>query len=126
MEKPKDLYDKIVESIDTKHQTGEEIFNFLKNMVSRTGPSQEDVLDSHFKIPLKLTPEFGVDVFSYIYRMEEDSLELYLPDVALSLDGEVLKPKNGVYTIKPGLVKINYSGQVYTIIVIREGGISDG
>ncbi len=126
MEKPKDLYDKIVDSIDSRHQTGEEIFNFLKNMAARTGASQADILDSHFKIPLKLTPEFDVGVFSYIYRMEEESLELYLPDVALSQDGEVLKPKSGVYTIKPGLVKINYSGQVYTIIVLRERGISDG
>ncbi len=45
----------------------------------------------------------------------------YLPDVSLSLDGVVLKPNKGVYDIKPGLVKIKYNGQVYTIVMTRAG-----
>ena len=119
VEKPRELYDRILESIDSKPQTAEEIFNFLKTVAARHGVPHEDVLDSQFNIPLKLTPEFDVGVFNYIHHMEQDSLELYLPDVALSLDGNVLKPSNGVYTLKPGLVKIKYCEQVYTIIVLK-------
>ena len=119
VEKPKELYDKILGSIDSKPQTGEEIFNFLKTMVNRSGVPQADVLDSHFTIPLKFTPEFDAGIFSYIYRMEEDSLQLSLPDVVLSLNGTLLRPDNGIYTIKPGLVKIKSGEQVYTIITIR-------
>lgn len=119
VEKPKELYDRIIESIGSEPQTAEEIFNFLKNMATRTGDIQENVLDSHFRIPLKLTPEFDVGVFSYICYVEGDYLELYLPDVALSQDGEVLKPNHGMYTLKPGLVKVKYNEQVYTIVLIR-------
>ncbi len=119
VEKPKELYDRILESIDSKPQTAEEIFNFLKSMANRSGVPQEDVLDSHFSIPLKLTPEFDAGVFSYIHHLEGDSVDLYLPDVALSINGNVLKSDNGLYTIGPGLMKIKYGEQVYTIIMIR-------
>lgn len=119
VEKPKEFYDKILARIDSKPQTGEEIFSFLKNMT--IGSSKGSALDSAFNIPLKLTPEFDVGIFNYIYRMEEDTVQLYLPDVALSLNGSVLKPDNDMYKIKPGLVKIKYNGQVYTIIAIRAG-----
>lgn len=119
VEKPKELYDKIIDTIDSKLQTGEEIFSFLKTMATGSESVRGDVMDSHFKIPLKLTPEFNVGIFSYIHQMEEDSLELYLPDVSLSLNNEVLKPAHGVYSIKPGLVKVNYNEQVYTIVMIK-------
>ena len=115
VKKPSEFYDKIVDNLSSEPQTAEEMFGVLKSLVK--GGTQEDVLDSHFNIPLKLTPKFDVGVFSYIYRMEGD--KLYLPDVALSLDGVVLKPSNGVYSIKPGLVSIKYNGQVYTIMVIK-------
>lgn len=120
VEKPTDFYKSIIDSIDSRPQTGEEMFNFLKNMADRSGKAQqEDALDFHFKIPLKLTPGFDVGVFNYVYRMEEDLLELYLPDVNLSLDNQMLKPVNGVYTLKPGLVRVKYNGQVYTIVLTR-------
>ena len=48
-------------------------------------------------------------IFSYIYQMEEETLKLYLPDVALSLDGVVLKPIKVCTLIKPGLVNIKYN-----------------
>jgi hypothetical protein len=117
VEKPKELYDKIIESVDAKPQSEEEIFHFLKNMGNRAENSKMDVLNSNFKISLKLTPEFDVGIFSYICYMEGDSLELYLPDVVLSLNGEVIKPENGMFNLKPGLVKIKYNEQVYTIII---------
>jgi hypothetical protein len=120
VEKPKELYDKIIESVDAKPQSEEEIFHFLKNMGSRK--ENPDPLDLNFKIPLKLTPEFDVGIFSYICYMEGDSLELYLPDVVLSLNGEILKPENGLYTLRPGLVKIKYGEQIYTIILIGSNG----
>ncbi|KLU65728.1 hypothetical protein DEAC_c23580 [Desulfosporosinus acididurans] len=119
VEKPKELYDKIIESIESKPQSGEEMFHFLKSMVSGNGNTQAYPFDSQFTIPLKLTPAFDVGVFSYIYSMDEDSLELCLPDVSLSLNGELLKPANGIYHLKPGLVKINYGGQVYTIMLVK-------
>jgi hypothetical protein len=122
VEKPKELYDKIIESIDAKPQSEEEIFHFLKNMGNRTENIKKDVLDSNFKIPLKLTPEFDVSIFSYICYMEGDTLELYLPDVVLSLNGEILKPESGMYTLRPGLVKIKYGEQIYTIILIGTNG----
>jgi len=115
MEKPKELYDKIIESVDSKPQSEEEIFYFLKTMGNRKENS--DLFDSNFKIPLELTPEFDVGIFSYICYMEGDSLELYLPDVVLSLNGTVLKPKNGMYTLKSGLLKIKYGEHVYSIII---------
>jgi hypothetical protein len=108
-----------MDSLYSEPQTAAEMFSFLKSVAKRS--HQGDVLDSQFRIPLTLTPEFDVGVFSYIYRMEEETLKLYLPDVALSVDGEVLKSSNGVYTLKPGLVKIKYSGQVYTIVMIWAG-----
>lgn len=117
MEKPKELYDKILNSMDAKAQTGEEIFSFLRNLAA--GDAHEGVQDSQFKIPLKLTPEFDVGIFSYIYRMKEENFTLYVPDVVLSLNGTVLKPESGRYTLKPGLVKIKYGEQVYTIIATR-------
>jgi len=120
MEKPKELYDKIIESVDAKPQSEEEIFYFLKNMGNRK--ETPDPLDSNFKIPLKLTPEFDVSLFSYICYMEGDSLELYLPDVVLSLNGEILKPESGMYTLRPGLVKIKYGEQIYAIILIGTNG----
>lgn len=116
VEKPQEFYNKILEGLEAKPQTSEEMFNFLKNMASVT---QGDVLDSHFNIPLKLTPDFDVGVFSYIYHMEVETEEVYLPDVALSLDSNLLKPVNGVYTLKPGFVKIRYNNKVYTIIMLR-------
>jgi hypothetical protein len=119
VEKPSEFYDKIVDSISSGPQTEEDMFSFLKSIAK--GGTQVDVLDSQFKIPLKLMPEFDVGVFSYIYWMEEEMLELYLPDVVLSMDGEVLKPTKGVYTIKPGLVNSKYNGQVYAIVMIRAG-----
>lgn len=94
------------------------MLNFLKNLAARNG-DQGNILDSHFNIPLNLTPEFDVGIFNYIYRMESKAVNVYLPDVALSIDGDVLRPNNGMYTIKPGLVKINYNGQVYTIVFLR-------
>ena len=120
VEKPKELYDKIIESVDAKPQSEEEIFHFLKNMGNRK--ETPDLLDSNFKIPLELTPEFDVGIFSYICYMEGDSLELYLPDVVLSLNGELMKPANGMFTLRPGLVKIKYGQQVYTIILIGTNG----
>ena len=120
VEKPKELYDKIIESIDSKPQSEEEIFHFLKNMGNRK--ENPDPFDSNFKIPLKLTPEFDVGIFSYICYMKGDSLELYLPDVVLSLNGEVIKPENGMFNLKPGLVKIKYGEQIYTIILIGTNG----
>jgi hypothetical protein len=119
VEKPSEFYEKIVDSLSSEPQTAEDMFNFLKN-VSK-GDSQVDVLDSQFNIPLKLTPEFDVGILSYIYSMEAETLKLYLPDVALSLDGVVLKQNKGVYAIKPGLLKIKYNGQVYTIVTIWAG-----
>jgi hypothetical protein len=119
VEKPKELYDKIVNSIEARPQTGEEIFQFLKSMASRSGNPPREILNSHFIIPLKLTPDFNAGVFSYIYRIEEETFTLYLPDIVLSLDGTVLKPENGMYTLTPGLVKIKYGEQVYSIIITR-------
>jgi hypothetical protein len=119
VEKPLEFYDKIVDSLSAEPQTAEDMFNFLKSVAK--GDPQCDVLDSQFNIPLKLTPEFDVGIFSYIYQMEEETLKLYLPDVALSLDGIVLKPSKGMYSINPGLVNIKYNGQVYTIIMIWAG-----
>ncbi len=119
VEKPSEFYDQIVDSFTSEPQTAEEMFSFLKNVAK--GGLQGDVLDSQFNIPLKLTPDFDVSVFSYIYRMEKETLNLHLPDVALSLDGLVLKPNGGTYILKQGLVKINYRGQVYTIVMIWSG-----
>ncbi|SPF48427.1 hypothetical protein SBF1_4140011 [Candidatus Desulfosporosinus infrequens] len=119
VEKPSEFYDKIVDSLTSEPQTAEEMFNFLKNVAN--GDTQVDVLDSQFNIPLKLTPKFDVGIFSYIYQMEAETLKLYLPDVALSLDGVVLKPNNCMYVIKQGLVNIKYNGQVYTIVMLRAG-----
>lgn len=119
IEKPSEFYDKIVDSISSGPQTAEEMFEFLKS-VAKEG-SITNVLESKFSIPLKLTPEFDVGVFSYIYRMEEETLELYLPEVGLSVDGVVMKPIKGMYSIKPGLVNIKYNGQVYTIVMIWTG-----
>jgi hypothetical protein len=119
VEKPTEFYDKIVDSLTSEPQTAEEMFNFLKSVAK--GDTQVDVLDSQFNIPLKLTPTFDVGIFSYIYSMEAETLKLYLPDVALSLDGVVLKPSNGMYVIKSGLVNIKYNGQVYTIVMIWAG-----
>lgn len=119
VEKPFEFYDKIVNSLGAEPQTAAEMFNFLKSIAK--GGSQDEALDSRFHIPLKLTPEFDVGVFSYIYWMEAETLKLYLPDVALSLDGEVLKPNNCMYFIKAGLVNIKYNGQVYTIVMIWAG-----
>ncbi|SPF53380.1 hypothetical protein SBF1_660021 [Candidatus Desulfosporosinus infrequens] len=119
VEKPSEFYDKIVNNLSSEPQTAEDMFSFLKNVAK--GGTQDKVLNSRFHIPLKLMPEFDVGVFSYIYWMEAETLELYLPDVALSLDGEVLKPNNCMYFIKAGLVNIKYNGQVYTIVMIRAG-----
>ena len=119
VEKPSEFYDQIVDSFTSEPQTAEEMFSFLKN-VAKGGP-QDETFDSRFHIPLKLTPDFDVGVFSYIYRMEKETFNLHLPDVALSLDGLVLKPNGGTYTLKPGLVKLNYRGQVYTIVMIWSG-----
>jgi hypothetical protein len=117
IEKPSEFYDKIVGSLSSSSQSAEEMFEFLKGIAK--GGTQDEALDSRFRIPLKLTPEFDVGVFSYIYSMEEDTLKLHLPDVALSLDGVVLAPVKNVYSIRPGIVNIKYSGQVYTIVIIR-------
>jgi len=119
VEKPSEFYDKIVGSISTDSQSAEEMFEFLKG-IAKCG-TQDEALDSRFRVPLKLTPEFDVGVFSYIHHMEKETLKLYLPDVALSMDGVVLKPNKGMYAIKPGLVKIKYIGQVYTIVMIWAG-----
>ncbi|SPF53287.1 hypothetical protein SBF1_6510002 [Candidatus Desulfosporosinus infrequens] len=120
VEKPSEFYDKIVNSLSAEPQTAEDMFSFLKSVAK--GDHQIDALESKFNIPLKLTPKFEVGVsFSYIHWMEEETFELYLPDVSLSQDGVVLKPNKGVYDIKPGLVKIKYNGQVYTIVIIRAG-----
>ncbi|MHB1654126.1 MAG: hypothetical protein ACYCVD_16870 [Desulfitobacteriaceae bacterium] len=119
VEKPSEFYDQIMDSLSSEPQTAEEMFSFLKS-VAKGGP-QGDVMDSQFNIPIKLTPDFDVGVFSYIYRMKEETLKLHLPDVALSRDGEIIKPSHGVFTLKPGLVKIKYNGQVYTIVIIRAG-----
>lgn len=119
VEKPSEFYDKVVDSINAEPQTAEEMFNILKNVGK--GGVQGDVFDSKFNIPLKLTPTFDVSLFNYIHWMNQDILTLYLPDVALSLDDVVLKPNKGMYFIKPGLVKIKYNGQVYTIVMTRFG-----
>lgn len=116
---PKEFYDSILDKLDSKPQTEAEIFNFLKGIASRTGDAQADILNLHFNIPLKLTPEFDVGVFNYIYRMESDTQDLYLPDVALSVNGTLLTPNNGIYTIKPGLLRIKYNEQIYSIVVVR-------
>ncbi len=68
--------------------------------------------------PIQLTPEFDVGVFNCINLMEENTSQLYLPDVAISVNGNVLKPDDGVFTIGPGLIKIKYNEQVYTIIIL--------
>jgi len=119
VEEPTEFYDKIVGSLFSESQSAEEMFSFLKS-IAKGGP-QVDILDSHFNIPLKLTPEFDVGIFSYIYRMEEKTLNIYLPDVSLSVNGVVLKPDKGMYAITPGLVNIKYNGQVYTIVMIWAG-----
>ena len=119
VEKPSEFYDKIMGNLGSEQQTAEEMFSFLKSVAK--GDHQGDVLDSRFNIPLKLTPEFDVGVFSYIYRMEKEPFKLYLSDVAVSLDGIVLKSNGGAYTIEPGLVKIKYNAQVYTIVIIKAG-----
>ncbi|SPF51605.1 hypothetical protein SBF1_5200003 [Candidatus Desulfosporosinus infrequens] len=118
VEKPTEFYDKIVNNLSAEPQTAEDMFSVLKNVTKGT---QDGALDSRFHIPLKLMPDFDVGVFSYIYWMEAETFKLYLPDVALSLDGEVLKPNNCMYFIKAGLVNIKYNGQVYTIVMIRAG-----
>lgn len=119
VEKPSEFYDQIMDSLSSESQTAEEMFSFLKS-VAKGGP-HGDVLDSKFNIPLKLTPEFDVGVFSYIYRMDVEAFKLHLPDVVLSVDGVVIKPNKGAYDLNPGLVKIKYNGQVYTIVMIRVG-----
>jgi len=119
VEKPSEFYDKIVNSLSVEPQTASEMFSFLKS-VAKGGP-QSGALDSCFHIPLKLTPEFDVGVFSYIYRMGEETIKLQLRDVALSMDGSLLRPIRGVYSLKPGLVKIKYGDQVYTVVMIGAG-----
>ncbi|SPF45348.1 hypothetical protein SBF1_3250008 [Candidatus Desulfosporosinus infrequens] len=119
VEKPTEFYEKIVNNLSSEPQTAEDMFSFLKSVAK--GGTQVDVLDSQFKIPLKLMPEFDVGVFNYIYWMEEETFNLYLQDVSLSLDGVVLTPVKDVYTLKSGLVNIKYNGQVYTIVMIGAG-----
>ncbi|MDR3586850.1 MAG: hypothetical protein P4L59_16285 [Desulfosporosinus sp.] len=116
MEKPSEFYDKIVGSLSFEAQSGEDMFEFLKSMML---DPVENVLDFKFNIPLVLTPEFDVGVFSYIYRLEEETLTLHLPEVAVSLDGVVLAPVKDVYTLGPGLVNVKYLSQLYTILVFR-------
>jgi hypothetical protein len=118
VEKPKELYDRIIASIEAKPQSAEEMFGFLKSMATR-GKTSEDILESHFNIPLKLTPEFDVGIFHYICLMEAETITLYLLDVHLSLNSVLLKPENGMYTLGPGMVKIKYNDRVYTIVMIR-------
>ncbi|SPF51123.1 hypothetical protein SBF1_50007 [Candidatus Desulfosporosinus infrequens] len=83
--------------------------------------SRPIIIGSNFSIPLKLTPSFDVGIFSYFYKMQNDSEKLFQPDVALSIDGTLLKPKDGTYAIRPGIMKIKYCGQVYTIVALRSG-----
>ena len=119
--KPQEFYEQVLESLDAKPQSGADIFGFLKNMASMAGKSQENI-NAGFRIPLKLTPEFDVNVFSYIYRAESGVLELYLPDVALSINGVMLKSENGLYVINLGpssMVNIKYESVVYAIVIIR-------
>jgi len=116
--KPQEFYEEIIKSIDQKPQSGAEIFEFLKGLAAMAGEEQVN-LDSYFSIPLKLTPEFNVAIFNYVYRLKNDTENLYQPDVALSIDGEFIKPNNGVYIIRSGLIKIKYENQVYTIIAIK-------
>jgi len=117
VEKPSEFYDKVVGNLSLESQSAEDMFNFLKN-VMQDAP-RDNVLDFKFSIPLVLTPEFDVGVFSYIYKLEGETLSLHLPDVAVSLDGGVLTPVKDVYSLRPGTVNIKYLSQVYTIIVIR-------
>ena len=119
VEEPTEFYDKIVGSLFSESQSAEEMFSFLKS-IAKGGP-QVDILDSHFNIPLNLTPAFDVGIFNYICKMEEETFEMYLPDVSLSVDGVVLKSDKGMYIITPGLVNIKYKGQVYTIVMIWAG-----
>ena len=119
VEKPHEVYDEIISKIDSSPQTAEEMFGLLKSMALRAGDDRT-ALDSHFRIPLKLTPPFSIAIFSYIYRMEEESLQVYLPDVVLSLDGKLSQSHQGMYTLRPGLAKIRYGSQVYTVMLIGE------
>ena len=118
--KPHEFYETIIEGIDKKPQSGEEMFGFLKNLASL--PNPDLAFSSGFKIPLKLTPDFDGAITSYIYRTKAREEKLFLPDVSLSLDGQLLSPTDGTYTIKPGLIKIRYANQVFSIVIIRDGG----
>jgi hypothetical protein len=119
VQNPNELYEKIIEGANSKPQTGEEMFNFLKSLVARESGNVEDVLESRFEIPLSLTPEFKPDVYNYIVYLDEESIEIYLPDVSVSLNGTMLNEREGKYTLRPGLVKVNYNEQVYSIVIIR-------
>jgi hypothetical protein len=120
LKEPNKLYNEIIDNLDSKPQTGQNMFDFLKLRTSLIG----NAIDSHFKIPLKLIPEFKVETFSYIYNTESEKLELYLPDVVLSLNNEILESINGTYDInfkkQSYVIKIKYNNQVYTIIVIKK------
>jgi len=124
VEKPSEFYDKIVSSLSSGSQSAEDMFEFLKSL-TKDG-AQIEVLESKFNIPLKLTPKFDVGIFNYIYRMEARTLELRLPDVALSLDGVVLTPIKDLYTLTPGFISIKYNGMVYAIVMIWTGGVGRG
>ncbi len=120
-EKPYEIYQEIIKSVKEQStpQTEQDMFNLLKALATRG----QNALDVQFKIPLDLIPEFDVNVFSYLFHADE-TLDLYLPDVSLSLNNVVQEPRNGMYSLsftgQSNILKVKYNEQVYTIIALRK------
>lgn len=111
---PNKLYEELIKSIGNENRPmySDEIFDFLKNMSNIP-------IATGFNIPLDLSPEFNINTFGYVLFIKAD-IEIYLPDVVLSIDNVIQKPDKYTIRAKNSKVKIKYENQVYTIMVIRK------
>jgi len=116
---PQEFYKDIINNLEDKEQSPTEMFNLLKIMSNQS----PDNLPKGFTIPLKLIPEFDIGTYNYIYKTKESKIELYLPDVGISMNSINLIAKDGIYIIdiisESSILKIKYNNMVYSIIVIR-------